>query len=330
MLPRASADYYRSQQRLTVATLAAMRRVWERMGADFDAAWPTVGPQLVALLAAAQLGVATASVDYMSEVLAETGQDDDPVAEVAPRAFAGTASDGFPLDSLLYGAVIAAKLASRGGAAAPAEALARGRRWLDMTVRTQVADTGRAVTQVGIATRPRITGYVRMLNLPSCSRCVILAGKWYGWNTGFRRHPACDCRHIPASEDMAGDLRTDPRAALRSGRVTGLSRTDRQALDDGADLNQVVNARRRRAGDGMSTSEGTSRRGYASYVQREAARQRGEIAREVRAGGRRRVQGRLTPDAIYRVAQDRTEAVRLLHANGYIVGDIAAVAARGL
>lgn len=108
---------------------------------------------------------------------------------------------------------------------------------------------------------------------------------------------SCDCRHIPASEDMAGDLRTDPAAAVRSGQVTGLSAPDKQALDDGADLNQVVNARRGR--DGLTTSEGTTRRGVA--------------------GHRLRGRQRLTPDGVYRVAADRAEAISLLRANGYVL-----------
>lgn len=327
MLPQATADHYQSQQRLTVATITAVRQVWARMGGDFDASWPAIVPRLVALLSGAQLGAAVAGAAYIGEVLAETGQDADPVGEVAPRAFVGAASDGRELGTLLYGAVITSKVAAKSGVGS-AVALQVGSRWLDLVTHTQVADAARGASQVAMAARPKVRGYVRMLNLPSCSRCVILAGKWFGWNDGFRRHPRCDCRHIPASEDMAGDLRTDPKAAVRSGKVTGLSAPDRQALDDGADLNQVVNSRR--GSDGMTTSEGTTRRGYASYVQREAAKQRGEITREVRTGRSTRVQGRLTPDAIYRVATDRTEAIRLLHANGYIVGNIATVAARGL
>lgn len=326
-LPPSTVEHYQQQQRLTVATVAAVRRVWDRMGVDFDSTWPRVAPLLVALLSGAQLGAASAGAEYIAAVLAETNQDGDPVAEVDPRAFSGVASDGRELDTLLYGAVIQAKVASGNGLPASL-ALEVGSRWLDQVVQTQVADAARGASQVAMAARPGVFGYVRMLNLPSCSRCVILAGKWFGWNDGFLRHPRCDCRHIPASEDMAGDLRTDPAAAVRSGQVRGLSIGDRQALDDGADLNQVVNARRGR--DGMTTSEGTTRRGYASYVQREAARQRGEVAREVRVAGRRRVQGRLTPDAIYQVAENRADAIRLLHANGYIVGDIAAVARRGL
>lgn len=96
---------------------------------------------------------------------------------------------------------------------------------------------------------------------------------------------------------MAGDLRTDPKAAVRSGQVTGLSTSDTEALDEGADLNQVVNARRGRSG--MTTTEGATRGGLAGQ----------------RLGGRQR----LTPDAIYRVAEGRTEAVALLRANGYLL-----------
>jgi hypothetical protein len=155
-----------------------------------------------------------------------------------------------------------------------------------------------------------------MLQLPSCSRCAILAGKWFRWNAGFSRHPRCDCRHIPAAED-AEDLRTDPAAAVASGQVTGLSQADQQALADGADLNQVVNAHR-----GMSTAtvggqpvevttEGTTRRGYASSVRRAITEQGGATARNVGP--------RLTPATIYQVTGSREDAVRLLVANGYVL-----------
>ena len=86
----------------------------------------------------------------------------------------------------------------------------------------------------------------------------------------------------------------------------------------------------------MMTSEGTTRQGWASYVEREVAKQRGEIAKETATsvGPRgfvdnyvvRRTAPRLTPEAIYRVSATREEAVRLLAKNGYIVGPLEDVA----
>lgn len=246
VLPQSSAEHYREQQRLTVATLVATRRAWGRMAPDFDASWRAVGPRLMVLTSAAQLGAARSGVAYVPRVLAETGITDDPVGEVNPRGFAGVAGDGRPLDSLLYGAVTTAKTAA--ATQAPPEALARGGRWLDKAVQTAVADAGRVAVGVGIAARPALTGYVRMLNPPSCSRCAVLAGEWYRFNEGFLRHPRCDCRHIPASESMAGDLTTDPRAYFDSLSESEQRRiftnSGAQAIRDGADLGQVVNARR--------------------------------------------------------------------------------------
>lgn len=187
-LPQATVDHYRQQQRLTVATIAAVRRIWSRMGVDFDTAWPRVAPLLVALVSGAQVGAATAGARYIAAVLTETGQEAEPVAEVAPGAFSGVASDGRELEPLLYGAVVQSKIAVGNGSPASV-ALALGSRWLDGVVHTQVADAARGASQVAMAARPKVSGYVRMLNLPSCSRCVILAGRWHGWSDGFRRHP---------------------------------------------------------------------------------------------------------------------------------------------
>lgn len=303
MLPRSTSEHYRSQQRLTVATLAATRRRWARMGEDYDTSWRSVGPDLVTLVSAAQVGAARAGRDYLPRVLAETGQDDDPQGTVSTARIAGRAADGRDLDGLLYGAVTEAKTATLAGAPDP---LAVGGRWLDMAVQSAVADAARQAVGVGIAARPRVGGYVRMLNTPSCSRCAVLAGKWFRWNQGFARHPRCDCRHIPASEDMAGDFRTNPDQAAREGHVTGLTATDRRALADGADLAQVVNAKRGQAGlGGLTTTEGATRRGLAG--QRLGA-------------GRGKRAARMTPEGIYRQAgDDRDEAVRLLFRHGYLI-----------
>jgi hypothetical protein len=91
----------------------------------------------------------------------------------------------------------------------------------------------------------------------------------------------------------------DPDEALRSGQIRGLSKAEEAAISDGADLNQIVNAHRSGAYQGMTTAEGVTRRGVAG----------------------KRLQGRqrLTVGAIQRLASDREEAVRLLIAHGYIL-----------
>jgi hypothetical protein len=298
MIPTTTADFYRSQQRLAVLTVAASRRAWARMGADFDRSWAEVGPRLAVLASASQLQAARNAADYVPRVLAETGQPDDPSGSVNPRGFVGTAADGRSLDGLLYGAVTEAKSASGAGAAAPA-ALAQGGRWLDMVAQGIVSDAGRGATSVAIAARPRM-GWVRMVNPPCCSRCAVLAGKFFRSNQGFARHPRCDCTHIPSLEDVAGDFTTDPQALARSGQITDLRPAETKALAEGADLSQVVNARRGGSGlRGMSTTEGSTRRGLAGS----------------RLGGARR----LTPEGIYAQARDRAEVLELLRKHSYLL-----------
>src|SRR4029078_24859 len=118
--------------------------------------------------------------------------------EVDPAGFAGRASDGGNLASLLYQPAITA-LMSIGSGAAVDRALAGGRANLDMIVRTQVADAGRGADQAALTARPQVQGYVRQIVGATCSRCVILAGRFYRWNAGFQRHPRCDCIHVPAN-----------------------------------------------------------------------------------------------------------------------------------
>lgn len=294
--PDSTTAHYRQQQRLTALTVAAARREWQRLGVeDFDATWRVVGARLTTIVTAAQAAAAADGGRYVSAAVAELGLPSAAAGDVVPAAFAGEASDGRPLDSLLYQPVIQtrARMARRG--LSLGAALAGAQTTLDVIVRTQVADAARQASGVAIAARPGVAGWVRMLNLPSCERCAVLAGKWFRWNEGFSRHPRCDCRHIPASEDMAGDLRTDPRAAIEAGQVRGLSQADTKAILDGADVGQVVNAKR-----GMYTADVG-----------------GRPVKSTREGAGRAL--RLRPEEIYRqVGADRGEAIRLLSRNGYL------------
>lgn len=243
MLPQASREFYRARNRLTVITRAEIRRAWRRMGPDFDTSWRLVRPHLVALVRQAQLSAADMGAQYIEDVLAETGQEAEPVATVRPEAFAGVASDGRPLDGLLLGGVTHAKTAVE-AEASHTEALATGQRFLDMATWTQIADAARGGSSVAMVARPKVTGWIRAVNPPCCARCAILAGKWFSTNAGFQRHPRCDCYHIPDSKRTAPEHASDPQELLDRGQVHGLTKAQQQALDDGADFNRVVNARR--------------------------------------------------------------------------------------
>jgi hypothetical protein len=175
---------------------------------------------------------------------------------------------------------------------APDRALASGGSQLEMLAQTTVQDTGRAAVSAGMIARPHIDGYVRVLTLPSCSRCAILAGRVYRWSTGFQRHPRCDCRMLPQTVAAPTGPAVDPDEALRSGQIRGLSKAEEAAISDGADLNQIVNAHRSGAYQGMTTAEGVTRRGVA--------------------GKRLRGRQRLTVGAIQRLASDRAEMTALL------------------
>lgn len=296
-LPQASADFYRSQQRLVVATLAATRREWSRMGLDFDASWQSVGPRLLTLVSAAQLGAARAGASYAGDVLDETGVDAPPEGAVQPRSLAGVASDGRLLESLLAESVVRAKSGVAAGMP-PREALAGGGRFLDLATHTQVMDAGRVASGVAVAVRPKVGGYIREPSPSSCSRCIVLAGRFYRWNAGFERHLHCHCVHVPvesvnsptAAERIDPDRYFQGLSAIDQDRLFGAANA--QAIRDGADIARVVNATGRKSG--VYTAGGR------------------QYTRELRQPARP------TPEHIYDVAQDRADAIRLLRVHGYV------------
>jgi hypothetical protein len=300
--------------------------------------WLAQVPGLSVVVSGAQFAAASPADDYLDEVLAAQDSVGDSRLAVEPRNFAGVASDGRDLMSLLYQPAISALTALASGTPL-SMALATGAATLDMITRTQVADAGRAADGVALTARRTATGYVRVLSPPSCSRCVILAGKRFRWNDGFLRHPRCDCLHLPTT--IAADLTpaSDPEAYFRSlsraEQDRTFTRSGAQAVRDGADLGQVVNARRgmtttvlgrRRL---VTTTEGTTTRGLFGAFEVDAGsgqlRRRAGAELERRRSGSRYVGAarapRLMPEEIYKIAgDDRGEAVRLLRRNGYLTG----------
>lgn len=333
-LPSFAEAYGASQRREIQAATSAATRLWARMGAEFDESYRAIEPTLLAVTATAQERVAAGALAYIPAVLEETGQilAVEAVATPAASPLVGVAGDGRPVQSLLYGAVVHAKTLV-GQGVAPAVALERSGKWLTMVTGTLLSDTGRQAESLGMGVRP-VSGYVRMLNPPSCSRCAILAGRRYRKSEAFERHPGCDCRHIPASEAVAGDMTTDVDAYFDSLTEVEQDRiftvAGAEAIRNGADIGQVVNARRgmaksqsgrliRRDVYGQQTyitSEGTARRGWAYHAMSQAGYKQGDV----RTSGRyfRARAPRLMPESIAEIASDREDYLRLLRLSGYI------------
>lgn len=314
-----AADNQGERAALIAATLAAVLATWSQVElAQVIRSWFTagLGSRVFALVSASQESTASGANRFVEESFRLLGEPVRPLS-VNPAAFAGIASDGRSLEGLLAGApVLALQRLQRGDP--PAVASKTGADFLRRAVTTQIADAGRAADQVAIALaeperapargkRARQYGWVRMLNPPSCSRCIVLAGKFYRWNEGFLRHEMCDCSHIPAIEDVEDDLVTNPYAYFKSlsreQQDEAFGKANAQAIRDGADINQVVNATTRggvRTAQGgyVYTLEGTTRRGvWGSSTYKKA--KPGVL--------------RPTPWQIYRDAHgDHDEAVRLL------------------
>lgn len=239
-----------TRKRLAKSTAAYGVGLWRDVdSANLTASWLRLVGQLLGKLRTAQLDAAATAEAFTATVLEAQGATPASGGVLVPSALAGIASDGRDLASLLLNPVIAAKIAIRKGAT-NSRAMATGQASLDMLLRTQVADAGRVADGIAVTVRPS-TEYVRMLD-PSrgtpCSRCIILAGRRYRSLDAFERHPDCHCVHVPVIEDEPDSIHTDPQAYFASlteqQQNKIFTNAGAQAIRDGADMNQVVNARR--------------------------------------------------------------------------------------
>ncbi len=312
----------------------------------FDSWWrQRLGQQIYVLVSLAQQGVANEARPYVEAVLNTLGLPVD-IPPLVPEAFAGIASDGTDLEGLLSLAPVISYVRTQRGWD-DARARQAGENFLRQAVATQVHDAGRAADQVAISVAvPRTSapppgllgtstatgtppgtgskrfrargkasaynfntqvGYVRVLNPPSCPRCIVLAGKFYRWNEGFPRHPMCDCRHLPVVVAESDSLLTDPTkyfdSLTKREQDEAFGRANAQAIRDGADISRVVNA----VGAGKTWTADNGRRYTAASAGRSKKRAVGPVLRP-------------TPWQLYRDARgNRDEALRLLRDFGYIL-----------
>lgn len=306
-----AAEHYGRRQVLARKASERARGIWSQVDGDAIVdSWIRLLPVAIGELSASQLAVAALSEPYLKAMVRSVA----PAGALQPMAFAGVASDGRPLASLLRSPAVKALTGIAQGMAVDA-AMRLASRQLGMIVGTQVQDAGRVADGVGVATRDGV-GYVRELRTPSCSRCVVLAGQWYRWSAGFQRHPRCDCTHrpVPGKDDAP---KFDGRAYFKALSAAEQDRTftadGARAIRDGADIGQVVNARR--GMEAAGTMEGTTKRGFAG--QRAAS----SGAKFASSGISRytRTPIRLMPEQIYAMSSSRAGAVTALKAQGFIV-----------
>ena len=337
--PAPAEPYWLQQQAVNAAAVAIAVRMWQQSGGD-PARWAAVLAFVVATIMRAQAAAVTAAPPYIAATLIDLGIDAPSAAVIDPLPLIGVTGNGLPLARLYAGLPeqlglhAAQAVARRDDDPTPAalrpaptpaevrelppqifqEAMNATTDQFASHVQTTISDTGRDAESLEIAARPGI-GYVRMLNPPSCKRCVVLAGKFYRWNAGFKRHPNCDCRHIPAPESVADDLTVDPDAYFRSlseaEQDAAFTKAGAQAIRDGADISQVVNA-----GKGMRVAQVY---GQWLKITTQGVTKRGRAGRAIRTRGRDpATTPRLMPSSIYKIAASRDDALRLLKLNGYI------------
>lgn len=302
-LAQARSQQYR-QKAVAAAAVVAVRRLFD------GGQTPRVED-----IARTASGYQWASAALASRMIAQYAGDPVPIS--VPTAYAGVSSYGFPLTEPIV-ATIDAKVP------APAEAVPSP--WwedaaafmadVEQLILSEVADAGRTASQTEFVGRPEWQNYVRMLQLPSCPRCAILAGRVYRDLEAFDRHPGCDCVMVPVQDWQAAHdagLVSSFDEAFANDQIRGLSKADADAIRDGATPHEVVNATRGLNAPGITaalrtevfarkvkaTTEGTTKR---------AAWRKKNPTRLVR----------LRPESIYEFAKDREDAIRLLKLYGYI------------
>lgn len=303
-MPAAAVEQYKMSQRLQAVAQLGARDAWSQVQVGLlTQSWEIIlrNSGILDKVSALQVRAAMAGSSYGASTLAAQGAYVAPDSFVNPEAFGGWSSDGRSLAGSLYSAVPYTKSLIAGGME-PTTAKAKGGAFLEMKVKTEIADAGRSAAGVDIASRAAV-GYVRMLNPPSCSRCSVLAGRFYRWNAGFDRHPGCDCIHVPSKGVDAATsegLIHDPYEYFGSLSTAEQDRiytkAGAQAISDGGDLFQVVNSRRGMKPGGLVTTEGTTKRGNFG-----------------------KNGPRLTPEAIYGKGLSRADTLKELERYGYIL-----------
>ncbi|MFJ8472173.1 hypothetical protein [Kitasatospora sp. NPDC094011] len=323
---------YREVQAVSRGVVDAVQAVWRDVPPDriLSAMQGEAGAAVLRAVTAGQLTVAEGAQVFVGASMAAQGAIVAPLGTVDASALVGVAMDGRPVASLLFQPAITTARALALGETPEAAAL-RGMTQMAMMTGTTITDTARTATSVAMTAHPRCVSYVRVVHLPACARCIILAGRQYSHSTGFRRHPRCDCGMDPLSSDAEFAAVKSPTDLFREmspeDQRRRLGEAGVKALEHGADLGQIVNARRGMStvtggtrGDLAVTSEGTTRRGIgAKAMDAGFTKASGVRFGEATKAAQRAGEQRLMPETIFQLARGNRELeIAQLKKHGYI------------
>lgn len=246
-LEQIAQAHYRRSALTTQRVVAAVLAIWRATG---PSGFRDELPRAAGLVAAGQLAQAVQAAAYLIDLADEQGLAAAD-AVLNPRSLSGVAANGRALvDVLSYPVNRTWQLLDAGADFATAES--SGLASLTRIAGNEIDQAGITAEQIGMIGQTQMTGYYRMANAPSCGRCAVLAGAWYRWNAGFKRHPGCDCVHVPVGDKDAAlkdspDLKANPREYFDSlsereqNRLFGAAESD--ALRKGADVSRAINTR---------------------------------------------------------------------------------------
>ncbi|WP_261992533.1 hypothetical protein [Streptomyces sp. MS191] len=320
---------------ITRQLIELIQRIWRTLSATTiaDDLEGEAGAAIVAAVIAGQLTAAQGAQAFVAGALAEQGGTAVPEALLVAEAFTGIAPDGGPLETLLFLPAIGVQRRLAAGMTGQ-QAMVGGLADMARYAATSIADAARSADQVGMTAQRGCVAYMRVVTLPACSRCILLSGQTYRYSEGFLRHPNCDCQTLPLREAEWSAVQTPEQlyasmSEAERRRVFTVAGAD--AISAGADMGQVVNARR-----GMDyahiygrrlqvTHEGATRRSVYGRSRDRAgdnfarfAGQRHGTATSNRYFRSTRTP-RLMPEEILRISDDRDDQLRLLRRYGYIV-----------
>lgn len=289
--------------------------------------------QIAQIVTIYQLAIVREAINATTAMVEEQGLTPNPYGTVASTALVGFTPDGRRIEGLF----------------SQAQSVSQYEQMMVNTLR----GSARTATSVAITNERSVDGFMRIMVPPTCQRCAILAGKWFRYGADFDRHVNCDCTQVPCPSGDHKQMFVDfgsysnPYKAYEEGQimrsrtyinadgsevtrvVNDFTKAQMNALDDKADMSQIVNVHNQRdprngftgidaaqvfpgrTGLLRVTREGTTIRGVAG-------KRMGNMVKSDLERYQRSASYRLTPWSIYKVAIDREDAIKLLKAYGYI------------